>query len=89
MKTIISTKNLQNNTTIINDVVNNDGLIADKLNSFLSIGNSLSNKIKKKWNPLSYIKSTVNSIPDFVESDILAMISYLKNSSSVSKVQYL
>ena len=50
----------------------------------MSIGNSLSNKIKKKGNPLSYIKNIVNSIStsDFVESDILAMITSLKNSSS-------
>ena len=39
MKTIIGTKNLQNNITIINDGVklNNDELIADKFNIFLRL----------------------------------------------------
>ena len=50
---------------------------------FTSVGNNLSKKfINDNGNPLKYISSTSNiiSIPEFTESDMLTVISSLKNS---------
>ena len=88
MKTIIGSCKAHNHIIIKHDnmQITDEADIADKFNVFFtSVGNNLSKKfINDNGDPLKYISSTLNSIsiPEFTESDILAVISSLKNSSA-------